>query len=443
VSGWTAEQVAALAPDPASASAGRGLAAPAKWVSAGHDAGAVWGECKGSGSKPYQVAVDAAGPAFRCSCPSRKFPCKHGLGLLFLQAARPDAVAEGARPDWVAEWIAGRAEKAEKQAAKAASAPADSAPDVEAKAKRAARREERVGAGLEELERWLEDLVRQGMAALPSRPRSFWETPAARLVDAQAPGAARRVRQLAGVAHSGDGWPERMLERVALLHLLARAYARLDALPPPTREDVRAALGFTLRQEDAAAGEGVRDRWAVLGQRTEEEDHLTVRRTWLWGETTGRPALLLAFSAAGQPMEPAPPPGSVLAAELAFYPGAAPLRAIVRQREGDSRSLAGMPGHGSVGDALAAYGTMLAANPWTERVPLSLASVHLVEAGAGWLVRDAEGAALPVHPAEGDFCWTLLGAGGGRPLGVFGEWDGDHLVPLSAVANGQFLGGAE
>ncbi|HEU4452748.1 MAG TPA: SWIM zinc finger family protein [Longimicrobium sp.] len=436
MSGWTAEQVAALAPDPASAKAGQGLAAPAKWVSAGRDARAFWGECSGSGAKPYQVSVDTVGPAFRCSCPSRKFPCKHGLGLLFLHAARPGAVAEGAQPAWVAEWIAGRDEKSEKQAAKAAAPPAESAPDPEAQAKRAARREERVAAGMEELERWLEDLVRQGLASLPSRPPSFWETPAARLVDAQAPGAARRVRQLSAVAHSGDGWPERMLERLSLLHLLARAYARIDALPEASREDVRAALGFTLRQEDAAAGEGVRDQWAVLGQRVEEEDRLTVRRTWLWGRSTGRSALLLAFAAGRQPLEPGPPPGTEMDAELAFYPGAAPLRAVVRTRA-ESHPLAEMPGHGSISDALAAYGAALAANPWTERIAVSLPSVVPVD-GTRWMLRDHDGAVIPIHPSASAVGWPLLALAGGRPVGVFGEWDGDHLLPLSAFADGRF-----
>jgi hypothetical protein len=229
-----------------------------------------------------------------------------------------------------------------------------------------------------------------------------------------------------------------MLERLSLLHLLARAYARLDALPPATREDVRAALGFTLRQEDAAAGEAVRDRWAVLGQRVEEEDHITVRRTWLWGEATGRPALLLAFAAGAQPLEPAPPPGTVFGAELAFYPGAAPLRAVVRERDGNSRPLADFPGHASVGEAVAAYGAALAANPWTERVPVPLPAVVPVDGGSRWLLRDADGAVLPVHPSASGVGWPLAALAGGRPVGVFGEWDGDLLLPLSAFAGGRF-----
>src|SRR5688500_8462217 len=118
---WTADQVSAMAPDPASAKAGQGLASPRKWGLLARDARALWGECQGSGAKPYQVIVDASEPAFRCTCPSRKFPCKHGLGLLFIYASQPALVVETeAEPDWVAAWLAMRGAKAEKKAEKAA-----------------------------------------------------------------------------------------------------------------------------------------------------------------------------------------------------------------------------------------------------------------------------------------------------------------------------------
>src|SRR5687768_10629876 len=76
---WTSEQLAALAPDAASVAAARSVSGPRQWSSAGHDERAVWGTCRG-----YQTAVELAGPAFSCSCPSRKVPCKHALGLLLL-----------------------------------------------------------------------------------------------------------------------------------------------------------------------------------------------------------------------------------------------------------------------------------------------------------------------------------------------------------------------
>jgi len=69
---------------------------------AGDDA-VIWGECQGSGAKPYQVQIALAEPAFKCSCPSRKFPCKHGLGLLLIYATSPISVIASERPAWVSE----------------------------------------------------------------------------------------------------------------------------------------------------------------------------------------------------------------------------------------------------------------------------------------------------------------------------------------------------
>src|SRR6476469_9727229 len=81
---WTSDRIIALAPDPSSAKAGRELANPRKWVTLGLNEAAIWGECQGSGSKPYRTQIDLIEPAFKCSCPSRKFPCKHALALFLL-----------------------------------------------------------------------------------------------------------------------------------------------------------------------------------------------------------------------------------------------------------------------------------------------------------------------------------------------------------------------
>src|SRR5262245_5484426 len=117
----TAEQVRTLAPDASAARSGEALGTPKRWTDAGRSKGAAWGLCQGSGSTPDQVAVDLAGPAYKCSCPSRKIPCKHALGLLFL-------IADGGAPtvtppDWAQSWLDGRASRAAAVATRAASAP--------------------------------------------------------------------------------------------------------------------------------------------------------------------------------------------------------------------------------------------------------------------------------------------------------------------------------
>ena len=166
----TPEQVLALAPDPASAKSGQGLATKRKWLTTGRQADtALWGECQGSGSTPYQTTVDLAEPAFKCTCPSRKFPCKHGIGLLLLHSVDPAAFADTQPPAWVTTWLESRAARAEKQAVKKAEQ-ADKPVDTIAQAKRAAQREDRVQSGLDDIDQWLRDLIRRGLANLNSLP---------------------------------------------------------------------------------------------------------------------------------------------------------------------------------------------------------------------------------------------------------------------------------
>src|ERR1043165_6286688 len=115
---WTLQQIQQLAPDAASLQAGQGLAKPNKWQSLGRNERLLWGECQGSGANPYQVRVDVQDAAYKCSCPSRKLPCKHALALLVMMVN--GAVSAGAAPEWVNEWSGSRAKRAEARHAKSA-----------------------------------------------------------------------------------------------------------------------------------------------------------------------------------------------------------------------------------------------------------------------------------------------------------------------------------
>jgi hypothetical protein len=423
----TREQVLALAPDPASAKAGQALARLSLWLSCGRSAGAVWGECQGSGKTPYRTQVDLNGPAFRCSCPSRKFPCKHGLGLLLLLAAQPEALALGEPPAWVSEWLASRAAAATRRQESAAT-PAPKA--VATSARSLAAREARVATGMADLQRWLEDRMRAGLADFQAEAPAACNAFAARMVDAQAPGVARLLRNAGALAGSGPGWQGRMLDQLARLHLLARAYDGLAELPPELQAELRATIGFTLSQEALLAEPGLHDHWAILGRQIEEEDRLHVQRTWLWGMTSGRPALILDFSAGGQPLDHSLTPGSSFEAELVFFPGAAPLRALLKARHRSSTGFPALPAS-QLDLALGGYAAALAGNPWLERYPLLAGPCRLGYSDERWYVHDEDGhtMALTPHFADG---WRLLDLSAGQPFTLAGIWDGTWLEPLCA-----------
>ncbi|MFI7633693.1 SWIM zinc finger family protein [Nonomuraea sp. NPDC049400] len=452
---WSRDQVLALAPDASSQKAAQGVAAPGKWSLRGTTGTVLYGECKGSGARPYLACVDLTEPAYRCSCPSRKFPCKHALGLLLMWSADDVPVEEG-MPQWVTEWVEARAERAAKATAKIEAARAKKAAESDAAAERTdpdeaghagsgggrsraagaaegrpeSVRHGRVAAGLAELERWLDDQVRQGLAGAAEHE---WEGLAKRLIDAQAPGVAGVVSRLARV-RAYDDWPGRLLAEYALIHLLAVAYRRRAELPAALAETVLSRVGFPVNREEVLAGACVRDQWDVLGRRDEVQDRLTARRVWLRGRHTGRPALVLSFAPQGQPLDASLVTGTTIDADLAFYPGAAPLRALVAARHdsgehelsrgvraGEGDVSKGAPPGVSPDEALDEVAGALAEDPWTESWPLVLAGVVPGRASLG---------GLPLHPVARD-PWRLIAVSGGRPLTVAAEWTPRGLRPLT------------
>lgn len=441
---WTTEQVLALAPDASSAKSGKELAAPRKWVTLGANEICAWGTVQGSGRNPYQTSVDLAGPAFKCSCPSRKFPCKHGLALFLIFAQQPGAMTETSPPAWTTEWLSKRAEKEEKKNARAAAPEAPPDPEAAAKAaaaaeKRTASREAKISSGMDELAVWMEDLVRSGFATLPGKPSTFWENPAARLVDAQAPGLARRVGALDGITTFGDEWPARLLREVSLLHLAQEGWSQIHSLPEKTQADLRTTIGFTMNQQDVLAQPPVRDRWIIVGQRIAEEDRLRTQRTWLFGTETRRAALCLSFSTGpNQPLDISLIAGTTVDAELVYFPSAWPLRALIKQRYGNAESQIPQLPHRTIAQASAFAAEALAANPWIERVPFALSGVTPIGRAQGWIVRDADGYALPLRVPEAK-AWMLNAVAGGKPVAAAGEWDGEEFTPLSVWAEGRFL----
>jgi hypothetical protein len=419
---WGREQVLGLAPDASSGKVAAKVAQPATWGGAGCDEQAVWGECQGSGSSLYRTGVDLSEPAFRCSCPSRKFPCKHALGLLLLWS--DGVVAAGARPGWVREWLAQRQDKAQQVQERRETGPGA----VRAKdPKTAERRERRVEDGIDELDRWLCDQVAHGLAQAEQAPYSLWDDAARRLVDAQAGALAGQIKSLATIPRhrgGGAGWPERLLEEYALLRLLTRAYRRQADLPEPLRQTVRARVGFTMTQEEVLSGPATRDRWYVAGIRDSEQDRLITRRVWLRGLRTRTPALVLSFAAPGRPLDSSLVAGTAVDADLVFYPGAQPLRALIVTRHGAPGPAA--PPGSTVGAFLREYAQALALDPWLDRWPAVLESVRL---SRDHRLVDAHGDALPLDATDP---WRLLAVSGGGPLTVAGEWSPRGLRALSA-----------
>jgi hypothetical protein len=422
---WSADRVLALALDVSSQRAAAALAGAPAWSDCGSAGDLVWGLCAGSGQRPYEVAVDLVGPAFKCSCPSRKVPCKHVLALLLSWA--DSAIPERTEPAGYA-----RAWKASRDAWAARPAGVRTVKDDAAAARRAGQRSARVAAGLAELQVWLRDQIRTGISGAAAGGYRYLEPVAARMVDAQAPGVASTLRRLSAIPASGDGWPGRLLAEYALLHLLARAHDCLDALPPGLAAVVRSRVGYTTSREDVLARPAVTDRWQVLAVRDLLDAPIPARRVWLRGRESDRFALLLSFAVNGNftaSPDASLAPGTEVQAEVHFYPGQPPLRAVIGKRHAARAAATGPGPASSIAALLDDWAAALAQDPWLTEWPVLLSGTPLMIRDA-WYLADGSGSTLPLVSRES--VWTLLAISGGRPVAVAGEWGPAGLTALTA-----------
>ncbi|NPU66561.1 SWIM zinc finger family protein [Bradyrhizobium sp. 83012] len=461
----TRERIEGLAPDQASLAAALKLVKPASWpvLAASTDAEVLWGECQGSGATPYRIVTAADGGSYKCTCPSRKFPCKHVLAVLWLRVDKPERFESASPPQWVEDWSArrrggghspgkpkpdgdeaGTPPSLDAALAEAATTtPADPKAAARAEAQRERIKAEREGAilaGLDELERWIADQLNQGLADFAGRVGSAARTLSTRLVDAKAGGLAARLDQL-GTELFRVGEERRAdlaIERLGAMALIASAYRHQDRLPAPLRDDVRRAVGWSLRREELladATAPRVTSVWIVAANLSEvQPDKLRRLETWMINASTDinqpRAAVLIDFvpvsgGGAGFPFSP----GELIEGEVVFYPSAAPLRGLLASRKTaiTARWPQSLPG---LTPALQDYAGRLAALPWLDRWPLLLSNVALRTAGKNALgIADVSGAAIAVERSQFDQLLPLLGL---DDVSLLCLWDGRTAQVLAA-----------
>lgn len=460
--------MAKAAPDDSSLAAARKLARPGPWSDTGSTETLLWGKCQGSGKTPYQVSIDLTGPAFRCSCPSRKFPCKHGLALLLLWVEGAGSVADVEQPAGFAqEWAADRTARAASRAA-ATAAKAEKQPDPEAQAKRLEERLALMSGGMDDFARWLGDLARSGTASAKQQPYAWWDATAARLVDAQLPGLGEQVRAMASEVSSRSDWPEHLLLAIGRWWTATQAWVRRDRLDEAELGDLRSFIGWSYPTEAVRQADAVTDTWTVLGAHRSDDGRIQQQRTWLLGGATGETVQVLDFAAGGQVLPVARVVGSVVHATVARYPGRAVRRALFTDEPAVQPEPSGLPDGTSVEGALATAAAAWARNPWARRVPVVIADARVtvgparradargLEApgiagartvggvggvggggGAGGVLVDHEGHGLVL--TDDTDVWTLLALTGGQPSRLFGELEGERLRPLSVMAEGELV----
>jgi hypothetical protein len=218
----------------------------------------LFGECKGSGAENYRPSADfsdSTKPVYRCTCPSRQFPCKHSLALLYAYA-QGSKFAEKDVPADIAEKRTKIEQRAEKK-----KEDADKPHKVNLGALK--KKIQTQLGGLDLLESLVNDLVRAGLGTLNAKSARQVEEQARQLGDAYLPGAQNALHALTGLFYrsqisSEDELKASERERIysAALDQLNRLHSlckqgrkylqtRLEdsELKPETETDIAAWLG--------------------------------------------------------------------------------------------------------------------------------------------------------------------------------------------------------
>lgn len=440
-----------LATDQPSLKAAAGLAKPGKWsgVGASDDGALIWGECAGSGANPYRVMADLRDLGNKCTCPSRKFPCKHVLALLWLKAESVVPFGTADTPGWVSDWLGRRRTGGAAPKPAAAGVPG-AAKDVRAalvaepeapedpravarreaaSVKRAEDTERAILDALDALEQWIGDQLRLGLGAFVDDATARCRRIGARLVDGKAAMLAGRVDELPArllALPSGDRARGAVVE-LGKLVLLARAFRAA-----PRDADIRRAVA-SAESREAVLGDAQALRvtaiWEVLAEQVQtRRDGLVSQTTWLLNLGEGpRFAMLLDFFPASAGKRGSVfTPGEQFGGELVFYPGRTPLRALLL-----SRSAVEAPTPDWPAPAAALVETLsapLLAEPWTIDLPVLLPGgrVAVDDTGRAWW-----------RAAEGDMVLPVSGSAEGLVRGTdltraAAIWSGGRLEILAA-----------
>lgn len=448
-----------LAPDQASLTAAKKLLKPAKWPVHGQapSMNTIWGQCQGSGANPYYTMADVVDHGYKCTCPSRKFPCKHVLALLWQFADSPDEFVTEEPPEWVSEWLGRRRKSStsnadvnlkqtpdKKNIHAVDDAPAkDFSPEElakreAAKAKRAAQNraatDASITAGMDELQQWLRDQLQSGIATFIREINERCRQIAARMVDAKATNLASRLDELPAkiFSYSPQQQPQAAIKEMGQLVLLAEAW-----LTDNDDADVRRAIataesrGQLLRQSEALRKSGI---WQMVGEKVfTRRDGLISHATWLQKIDEAEPcfALLQDYYPVGAARREAGlNVGRQIEGEMVYYPSRFPLQAVTQEYRLHESTVPVSTNHKGI-EPLQAHMHHLTQLPWAEATPCQLGSGRiLLDAQQGyWWQSDDHKQRLPLSNQQ--LNPLLLGC---DLNSAFVLWDGEQAELFTVYA---------
>lgn len=441
---FTESQIQSLAPNPAAFAAGKKLSSKEQWQTFGRSERAIWGAIKGSGSNPYLAQIDILSIAYKCTCPSRQFPCKHTIALMLLHAAQSSIFTIQEEPEWVKAWMDKRVTKEK---------PKEEKEHTEEELEQLEKNREKtqqnrlatVKEAAEELELWLKDLVRMGLLELPTKNKNDFDRVAARMVDAKAPGLGGWVKALGKLSFDDQqGWQNEALAVISKTFLLVNAIKNFEKHSPLWQQTLRTLSGWSQSTKELLGdteAETVKDHWLVAGQEVETtDDQITIQRNWLIGINSNRQSLILNFGTKFSAIESNVVPGTIVEGELAYFPSVCPQRGAFKIQRNVSTTLSAQPASFDSWNGIHQYkASQLKINPWLNDLIVTLKDARIVKNARSWIICDNDKSFTPLPPTY-DFSKVMrwLAISGNRKLPMAIVLRNNVAMPLGVFEGNQY-----
>jgi hypothetical protein len=413
----------------------KGIALPKFWYDLQGNGQVIWGIYRTS-QRTYETFVDLRFEqlGFRCNCQSRRNPCKHGIALLVLMLEFGDSfLITSAFPAELTDWLNRRTSRL---------TPKERSDEEEhelqaAREKNWEKRLQQMAKGLEELELWLHDVIREGTATYLEKPNDYWSEWSAQLTNAKMGNLAKKVKGLQHLSGKENA-NEQMLMALGEIYLLVQGFFHIRELNDGFQQELLQQIGVNIKKQTLLEQEGTKDTWRVLGIHEGMEEKLVYRRTWLFGQQTQQYALLIDFAWGNEPFEYNWMVNETVEATLVYYPTQYAQRALMKEFIQISEQIAWL-GYTNVQSALEDYAKALAANPWLSVFPILFQEVVPIMRESQLYLVDAYKTMIPCWVETTTVAWQIVAMSANAPIEVFGEWDGHRLAPLGAISANSYL----
>jgi uncharacterized Zn finger protein len=429
---FSPEKISALAPDEESLKRAEKISNKAKWSTAAFDGNFVWGSIKGSALEDYSVIISLEPLSFKCDCPVKVKACKHSLALLMMYAHSKLQFAD--MPEKVFAWAAKNIKNIQSDSPSKTESSSESA----IKEKKKNERLELMRSGLEDLEKWLYDLMAQGLANVAHSNPRFWENSAARFKDSKLSKVAYTIREIADEFNYKVSDYQKIAIKIGELSLLVNTAKNIDHLGAEEQEELLNQLGRLVRKQEVIAAENVmNDLWTVIGQSEQYNlDGLIERKVWLLGNKSLQVALLLDYLFQGD-FELKFIVGESFESELYFYSSTIWQRALVNNTEINfSKQHLQYESFKDYEAFFESYARKISLNPWLAVETGIIENLRIVIKSDKPYLADQNLAFFPIRNISSNSLLKLLAISASEPMTYVVTYDNRAFEILSYIREG-------